>query len=233
MDLFSKLTAYDLMGCIPPGFVLLAGIDYLFGTQLILDGDWDVAKGTLVLFMAYIGGHVVATPSSAILEKTAIHRWLKEPLRHMLWGTGIKWWHRLISADYFRPLAPSSRNMIKSKLPTGMQEITDDDGTFWYIYSIAKRDVHAQLRLSNFLSLYGFCRNISFACLLIFIATSAKITLAYFEIFSTQTKETDVLIVIGSALAAYMMFQRYMKFYRSYTGELLSTFSQISPTPPA
>jgi hypothetical protein len=222
MDIFSKLTAYDLAGCIPPGFFLLAITDYLFGTDFVLNGQWDLPKGTLVIFMAYVGGHMIATPSSALLEKVVVHRWLGGPIAHMLWGGRIRWWQRIISADFFRPMDEYNRGEVISKLPAPIRHRLEDQAVFFHTYGVVKRDEKTAQRLANFLSLYGFCRNISFVSL---FGSSA---LTVNELVYQSHGQQSYIYAAGLLLTAYLMFQRYLKFFRSYASEVLISYRAIS-----
>lgn len=218
MDIFSKLTAYDLMGCIPPGFFVIALIDYLFGTSFVLNGQWDLPKGTLVIFMAYVGGHMVATPSSALLEKVVVGRWLGGPVAHMLWGTTVHWWQRAISADFFMPMDAHGKAVILAKLPENLRMASEEKSVFWHAYTWAKRDERSIDRLANFVSLYGFCRNISFVS---FIGSIAVVIDA---VITDKHGPIALWYACGLLLCAYLMFQRYLKFFRSYSTEVLTSY---------
>lgn len=227
MDLFNRLSDYDVFAYLPQGFLAFAAIDYVFGTAIILNAGWDVPTGFLVVFMAYAMGHIIAGPSSFVLERWLVHRVLGEPVVHLLPEKGSKRPLSSLFPAYHEPLAEPVREAVAAKLEASGSHADKSQSKFWTAYPIAKKDEPTRVRLGSFLNMYGFCRNVSFVALSAGVAVIGKTALQ-----SQQAEGVwswpDFWIGAGLILVAFAMFQRFLKFYRLYSVEVFVTFSQAN-----
>jgi hypothetical protein len=94
---------------------------------------------------------------------------------------------------------------------------TPGEGLFWAAFAVARDDKTAQARLSDFLNQYGLCRNVSFTATLcgIILVASALVT----------GQQDHWYWSAFAALIGVAMYFRYMKFYRHYAVEVLTTYA--------
>ncbi|MER9843508.1 hypothetical protein NKJ59_19965 [Mesorhizobium australicum] len=227
MDPLSRFSNYDVFAYLPQGFLSLAAIDYILGTSIVLGADWDVPKGTLIVFAAYILGHVVAMPASTILERWIVHGWMKPPSFH-LFKIGERSFINYAFAEFSRPLARSIRDAALVRLDMPGVQPNEGEVAFWKAYPLVKRDDKAASRLEMFLNIYGFCRNAAFVAGLAGVAILGQYLWSIHRgVPDSQRRDVGILLLISS----FILFRRFLKFYRHYTSEVFVTFAQIAPTP--
>jgi len=232
MDFFSRLSDYELFGHLSQGFLLLAGVDAVFGTNLILNTGWELPTGVAITFLAYVAGHIVASPSSLLLERGLARGALGSPLRHLLSGRNPRWWQNFFFPGYFRSLPTNLVQTVALRLRTSVQAMTDEsaDSVFWQMYPVVKGDEATKERLATFLRLYGFCRNTAFVALI--LGTSLIVTTFTTGPMLPAYPEVSRLVVALAVLGAgYILFLRYLKFYRAYTVEVTSSFVRLTNPP--
>jgi uncharacterized membrane protein YdcZ (DUF606 family) len=88
---------------------------------------------------------------------------------------------------------------------------------FWAAFAVARGDKTAMERLGHFLNQYGLCRNLSFTAIL-----SGLVLVAY--AWKKGNSEELWWAALAGVLGA-AMFLRYMKFYRHYAIEVLTTYA--------
>ena len=109
MDAFNRLSDYDVFAYLPQGFFALAAIDYLFGTAFVIHASWDVPKVVLVIFSAYAGGHIIASPSSRFIERWLVHGIMGQPALHLLKAEKKpKFWGWVFNENYTTMADPES-----------------------------------------------------------------------------------------------------------------------------
>ena len=91
------------------------------------------------------------------------------------------------------------------------------EALFVHTFGEVKKDEKNMPRLNTFLNLYGFCRNISFTCLIVtLLLVIGNLALG------TPDKFYWALAALVGAVG---MFYRYLKFFRQYSYELLVTYA--------
>ncbi|MER8942500.1 hypothetical protein NKH82_23855 [Mesorhizobium sp. M0915] len=117
MDIFGRLSDYDVFAYLPQGFFVLAAFDFFFGTSFVIHASWDVPTGVFVLFLSYAAGHLVAGPASRILEAGIVHDMLKPPSVHLLSPEQrASWLLRSLLPAYFSPLSRPTRACVQAAL---------------------------------------------------------------------------------------------------------------------
>lgn len=224
MDKFFRFSDYDIWAYLSSGMLLIAAWDFAFGTNWALKADWSAADGVIVIFAAYIVGHIVATPSSWILERLIVGRLLRSPSVNLFSDqqTGFRWLlQKTVLGNYYSPLPPDLRNRVLKKAGP---DVMPGEAVFWRAYAIVKRDPTASPRMETFLNLYGFCRNISFVA---FLAGSFNATAAYqaarMNITEVLANELYIWMLV-SIIGGLLMFHRFLKFYRLYAVEVFVTY---------
>lgn len=213
-------SVYDFFGYLASGFLLMVAVDYVVGEQWMLQEDQSVVLGLLWIVAAYIIGQIIASPSAWLLERMVIGKWLIRPELNLLRDPPKKWWAKLFPG-YFTTLPVAIRNRILEKAEVeGISE--PGQALFIHAFGKVKADENAMARLNTFLNLYGFCRNISFACLL------AAIVLI---VGTWGGGNLDRLPWVFVALVGSVgMFYRYLKFFRQYSYELFVTYITLPTT---
>lgn len=205
-------SVYDFFGYLASGFVLIAAADRSLGRGWLLGRSLDLVSGILLVAIAYVLGHVVASLSSFLLEWKVTRERLGPPEATLFGGETGTWRARLLPG-YYRPLPETTRERVleKAREKAGIGE--PNRALFLHCHSLVKREQMVLERLNSFLNLYGFCRNVSAASVL----------------------AVPVLLAGGAwwwalvaAVVAVAMFQRYLKFFRHYTAEVFVSYAEVN-----
>jgi hypothetical protein len=224
-------SAYDFFGYLANGFVILCATEYaLFGTA-IAERDWKVGAAIFYLVLAYIIGHIVANVSSYLLEHIVVRAWLKSP-EETLFKAQQRTWRARFFPIFFQPFPErTQKRVLDAAKRHGFEE--PGRALFFHAHAVAKQDKTTQERLTSFLNLYGFCRNVSLGLLLAAVILVAGALLDWGK--SGIWSDVDNLKVAwaGAALVgAIGMFYRYLKFFRHYTIEVFNTYAELKAEKP-
>ena len=217
-------SVYDFFGYLSAGFVLLVGLAAAFtGTE-----SWQrtpgATVGLLLVVVAYTAGHVIANVSGYLIEGTLVRRVLGTPST-VLFQEHRSRWAMLLLPGYYRPLPPEQRQRVLNRAAeagiTGLGE-----GLFYHCFSAAKERESTMVRLSTFLNLYGFCRNMAVSTFIVAIALFAGTLLG--------TAKTGHLVApgwwaAGAFLASIGLLYRYLKFFRQYSVEVFVSYAEPPP----
>ncbi|AOF98798.1 hypothetical protein BSY18_4051 (plasmid) [Blastomonas sp. RAC04] len=220
------LTSYEFYAYLTSGMVVLAAADRTFmGSTLASHTDWKVAIAVFWVAIAYLVGHIVAIPSSAIFEHLIAKRVLRDPsavilglepqrFREHCFGT-------VVGAREYEPFPADYRAAIVTKLARALNVTEPNiqaDAAFQCAFTPARSIADSATRMDNFLNQYGFCRNVSFANL---------IAAALLTILAWRTGEqSDAFLAIGAGVLALGLFIRFIKFYAAYTREVYRAFNK-------
>lgn len=219
MDKIS-FTVYDVFGYIIPGALLLFAIDHFLLCPKLFNVENPTVVGGLISFsLFYIVGHMIATPSASILETSIVKHFLKDPRMLLIRTQGKGCKLMKLFPGHFKPLPTEVREKILSKFRLKEKQLIttyESDVIFQIAFSKVKKDEKALARLSIFLNLYGFARNISFTCL--FLALLLLINSFFTGVWKNYY---CILSFLGVGI---IMFYRFLKFYRHYTYDLYLSF---------
>jgi len=202
---------YDFFSYLFAGFLLLIGIDYAFGLHLLIGRDLNPVQIAFWIVASYITGHINSHWASWLIE-TKILGWLGKPEDNLFADKE----HRPFK-HYRKPLPAKTARLVKEKY----KRISSGEGTgqdlFIYCFNLVKEQCpQALARLTQFLYLYGFNRNLCFASFLVTIALLVNALRFHRQSFW-------VLSGVG-VIATTTLFFRYLKFYRHYSVEVFSSF---------
>jgi hypothetical protein len=216
-------TLYDFFAYLASGIVVLAVADLTLGTNILLRESIPPLLAVLLVCFAYVAGHVVAQLSSVFLEALFVRRFLHSPEDHLL-GVEAKSAWSFLFPGHFRPLPAVTIGRIRKRAeieaiaPTGR-------AFFFHCHEYAKGESVTRARLDIFLALYGFSRNLSMAFLL---STALFLSALVHPALSMRTTiNTPATLAALSFLLAAIMFYRYLKFFRSFTQEVLLSYSEV------
>jgi hypothetical protein len=211
-------TVYDFFGYIASGILFIFAYQIWIFKQVLIPVSFSFESGLLYIISAYIIGHLLSFCSKIIFERPLNKK--SSPVNILL----NECRHHNAVSDYYSPLPVKLRNIINSKLPLGLKTIPCSDSKkregeslLLYLDATLGKDDKIKPRIDVYLSLYGFCRAVSFT---LFLITG----LIILGSFSRGTYMDLAWAGIAMACAGGM-FLRYLKFYRLYAEELLIAFT--------
>ena len=171
----------------------------------------------LGLIFAYIIGHVIASFSSLILE-----RWVVEPLLGYptcnLFNLKKKSWcvRWLFFMKYLKPYSEEFINAFRNEFENQFKlKLKHESDIFWMTFEfVAQNCPVAFSRVSHFLSLYGFSRNLSMVFLL-----SGLIL-----IDNISNHPIYKYAILSYFAIAYFLFLNYLKLLRRLNDETYRAF---------
>jgi hypothetical protein len=215
-------SVYDFFGYLAAGFLLLAGLVAAFAGSDLLQDNPSVIIALLLVVVAYVTGHVIANAAGFLIETKLVAERLGRPTVHLL-GAGDKRFATLLPG-YYRPLPASTRQRVLERAEAEAGITEPDESLFFHCHALVKKQPVALERLNTFLNLYGFCRNVCTALLIVAPALVLGILLG--------TAETGQIgpgwWAAAASVAAVGMFYRYLKFFRQYGVELFTTYAELS-----
>ena len=221
-----RFNDYDFWAYLSSGVLAIAAWDFAFGTSWILKEIWGVTDAVIIVFAAYVLGHVVAAPASWLLERVLVAKVLRSPSDNLFvdeqsgYRRLLKRW---LLADYYQPLDPELRKRVLAQAGDNPKI---GESLFWKAFAIAKRDSNAYSRMSNFLNVYGFCRNISFVCFV--FVTFNLASFAGIGVPGARLPEPTELAQwsILSIVVGFLLLHRFLKFYRLYSVEVFVAYAE-------
>jgi hypothetical protein len=207
-------TDYDFWAYLSAGFLFLVACDHAHGTDWMVTHQWSVTQALVATTCAYVVGQIIAGLASALIERCFTKRLLGVPIDILMGLTSGPELARWLIPSYYRPLPSETLAIIaaKANLPPG-----HSDALFWIAFTAAKENEKSMQRIVSFQNLYGMCRNLS----LTFLAGAALISAGA---YSGQKPADFYLVAVGCFLGVGM-YLRYLKFYRHYILEILTTFA--------
>jgi len=220
MDQKVPFTSYDFWAYLSAGFIVLAAIDYVAGTHLLYRDSWTVVQGTMAMVSAYTVGQMVASMASFLYEKVLVVKLLGAP-RMVLFGRARAWKPvRWLIPSYFEALPEVTQKAILERAaPFGIKG--PGEGLFWCAFAYARAMPAVMSRLSDFLNLYGFARNVSLAALI-------DATVLYWHYRWHNGTDTALHLSQGALVVGLGMLLRYLKFFRQYAMEVFTSYAHSS-----
>lgn len=215
-------SAYDFFGYLASGLLVLVGVDQALQAGWTTRSLSPIEIG-VVLVAIYTAGHAVAHLSSVTLEHGLVRGVLGPPEQHLLADepAGLM---RFLFPGHYKALPQESRGRVQAarEICGGPQ---DSRAFFFHCFSLVKRESDVNERLSTFLNLYGFARNMCFALL------AGSMLLGAAAVLSEEPSSGRVLAgwAALAGLGAIVMFYRYLKFFRHYTVEVFLSYAELSP----
>jgi hypothetical protein len=218
-------SVYDFFGYLVPGFLLVAVMDFalvgpIAGERWVLRDDLGVVYGLTWTVIAYIIGHVLASPSEWLLQEIMVRKWLNSPNTNLFNDHPKKNGRFRFFSGYYKPLpSPIRKRILEKAKAEGINET--GEALFYHAWGKVKKDQDAMARLYIFLYLYGFSRNVSFACMLAFLVMVAGCVL--------EGSWINLTWAFLSLVAAVGMLYRYLKFYRHYSVDTFIAYDEMPP----
>ena len=218
-------SVYDFFGYLVPGFLFVAVMDFalvgtIAGERWVLRDDLGVVYGLTWTVVAYIIGHVLSSPSEWLLQEKIVRNWLKSPAINLFNDHQRKSGRFLLFSGYYKPLpSPIRKRILEKAKAEGINET--GEALFYHAWGKVKKDQDAMARLYIFLYLYGFSRNVSFACALASLVIVAGCLV--------EGSWGNLIWAFVSLFAAVGMLYRYLKFYRLYSVDVFIVYDEMPP----
>lgn len=216
-------TSYDFFGNLSAGFIFLAGVAAACsGTD-----DWRSTPGAIsaliLVISAYVAGQVIAHLGAFMFERLLVRRWLRTPTQNLLEPV-TEGFGPTVLPGYYGPLPEAQRRALLNRVADEASIETIDDGLFVHCWLRVKDEPPVAARLSNFLNLYGFSRNMAFA-----LALTAVVLTAGSIAGTAHTGDiaSPGWWALASLIAAVGLLYRYLKFFRHYAYEVFTSYLNL------
>lgn len=221
MDLV-KFSDYDLFGYFASGLVTLGIIDEVAKTKLVIGAEWTVGHSAFVIIAAYVLGHIMASAATLLFDRILVRKAMGIP-SEIMFGKPVKGpfnWKAWLLSGFFEPLPEGVKAAALTRAGIAQYSKGVGEIIFWKAWPVIKRDALPYARMDAFLRLYGFCRNLSFTTLVAGVAFIFKVPTVP---GMTLPAWVPAVTMFAVSLA---MFHRYLKFFRAYSVEVISTYAE-------
>jgi hypothetical protein len=248
MESLISLPIFDVFSYLIVGLVLIASYDLIFDARIFFQANWGLSRTTTTVIAAYVLGHVITFASVNLFDGLIVDDLLCRPTIHLMYQPTAKEQDQprslpsrlgeALLSNYFVPLTDN----VRQKINLAAKDIKCPDKyhsceqLFWLAYNTVKENKDAFDRITTFYQLEIFCRNISFACLLVTVMLLVKIA-------KQSGKETDAKKHTSLMLPHWLstppwqcaafffvglvMFTRYLYFIRAHTIEVLTSYAYL------
>jgi len=207
---------YDFFGYLASGLLILVGMQLVFGFPQILGHELKLVDSAFLLLAVYVAGQIIATPAKAFLEDLVVGKMLHRPGENLLRTKGPLV-RGILFPGFYKPLPePIRKKLLKRKEAEGIEG--SDESFFLQVRYKPEVLENERLlkRLDSFISKYGFARNLAFSSLVVGCALLWKS-------YSGHNPET-LKYSITALSAGFLLFYRYLKFFRQYSYELFNAY---------
>lgn len=217
METKVPFTSYDFWAYLSAGFLLLFAVDYVLGSKLLMRDTWSVVQGVVAFSCAYAAGHVISSLSSFLFERILVGKLLGMP-RDVLFGTTkAPRFVKVLLSSYFQPLPVETTHLVHGKAAS-MNAGASSESIFQAAFTSIKATPAVQVRLDNFLNMYGFCRNVA----LVSFLDAALLYWFWHSGGGPAEALTGTYLALALGLG---MTLRYLKFFRQYASEVFNSFA--------
>lgn len=214
----NRLSSYDYFGYLAGGVLFLIALKHFYMPELYPAlNKFDVATGVIWIGVAYITGHVLASGASWLLDQMILDKYLGRPSK-LLFEKEVERSRFNPFRRYLTPLPPKIQDRIKAAAKLNNAE-DFFEAAFAHVYEDEKKAA----RQDTFLTLYQFCRHVSFTCFIIFLMSLVNIVLCV-----GVQNEQNWIYTMASLIVCVIMFIRYLYFYRHYN-RVLFTAAYLDP----
>jgi hypothetical protein len=201
---------YDFWGYLVSGAVLAFAIAAALGISITAESFADPINVVAFAAASYTLGHANAALASWLLENIVVRRLFGSPLTVMT-GEKKRTLLAAVIAPSYRALPMYVVDALKRRLRS--ERLPPSEELFQRAYHYGREFQDVRERLDAFRNQYGFCRN----------ATLATLIAGWCALPWAAGKELQWILIV--AVTAILLFARYLKFYRLFALELISTFA--------
>lgn len=181
------------------------------------DSDFKFTTILIMMLFCYVIGHIIAAISSYLIERLFNNGLLKFPSENLLDNSKRNWFQKRFK-NYTRAFDEEFIMKFKSIFALRFGSEPKNKDVFWLCFAdISNRSPMGFNRVTHFVNLYGFSRNISGA-LLIYIILRILVS-------AISTIDVYTLIILGFYFSgALIMTKNYLKLYYRQCAELYYHF---------
>jgi len=224
----SRFNVYDFFAYIIPGYLVAFGPMAWIGFSGRITEVLHAIEPYKYVFSvgsilgAYAIGHLVSEVASLVEERLLVARWLGYPSQNFF---AMPLRRPLLFSEYRRGYDDNFAEDWKKTYEAVFHRPFDHRAAFLDAFHTVKGvSAPARQRLEVFTSAYGFCRNLAMALVLI---------VPPFVALSLQAHDPRMLLGgLGSLMAAFVFFARYLKFYRHFADEVFRSFYVLQKMKP-
>jgi len=214
---------YDFFAYLSAGFVLLCGAAAAFVGGSGWQDTPTLMVGLLGVIAAYSAGHVLANISAFLLERLLVGRVLGTPTAVLLSDRPAPRIRHLFPG-YFTSLPRNQRDRVLRQARRRADIEIAGPALFYHCFASVKHDDVVMVRLNTFLNLYGFCRNMSLALLV--VAAMLGIGTALGSVDTGSAVPVGWWIA-GCVAGSLGLLYRYLKFFRHYGSEVFLSYAEL------
>ena len=213
---------YAFFGYLASGFVVLGAFDMGFSQGWLSQSEFKLIPGLALVFAAYILGHAVAHIAWSLIEECFVRKILCSPEETLFKSDFPTKWKKVFPG-FYKPLPLETQQaVLRRAKQSGIAG--PGQGLFFHCHATVMQNQNVKERLDSFLNLYGFARNVSFACsiaAIILLIASMRDVWA-----SPRTVHINLLgFAFIALIVAFIMLYRYLKFFRHFTTEVFRVFA--------
>ncbi len=213
-----KFDPYDFFGYLASGYLIVGALQLIVGVPDFYGRDLKAFELIILTIGAYILGHISASPAKFLLEDIVVHKLLKAPSETLM-SDAKNGLFRYISPGYYKPLPEEIRTRIRNRAKNEGCPTCTGESLFLHVRfrDYMRTDAILMERLGQFVNKYGFNRNLSSTCI---IFGCIVLVFEGIDFCSDSTKYALISLVVG-----FLLFLRYLKFFRQYSYELFNTYA--------
>ena len=227
MKSWFPFTDYDFYAYLTAGMFLISAVDYTFGGAVLIHRtEWTVVQIVFWTAVAYLLGQMVAGPASACLEHGLARGILHPPVSVALGLSRPRLREeiarRLFANREYAPLSDQVRIRVlegaAAALKVHVEDVRDAEAVFSVAFGVARSSSDTASRLDQFRNQYGFNRNVCFVSIVSFFLIA----------FRWDRLPSDIdrhYLLVACAIFSIGMFGRFLKFYATYSREVLGAYS--------
>jgi hypothetical protein len=211
-------SVYDFFGYLASGALVLAAFTASFIGDQPFASSPTLPIGFLLVIVIYVLGQVVANLAGDLIERRIVREGLGNPTEILLGERRPSDAEAKLFPGYFQALPSGVRSQVRTRAG-------DRKGSalFFHCHARMKSDPAVHARLDTFLDLYGFCRNAALAMAVAATSLSVGIGLGSAETGASAGPGWWLSLALVSVVG---LFYRYLKFYRQYSVELLTSYAE-------
>ncbi len=220
-------SVYDFFAYLSAGVVVLAAFLYL-GVGGTLPTAWQGTLGFgLGVVVAYSAGHVVAQLSGFLFERKLTIGVIGRSEYFLLRQPRPAGWRAALFPGYIDGLPTPTIESLLARVPKEVAKDATRRAVFLHCWRSVRQSPAIAARLDTFLAQYGYCRNMAMALL---VAAVILMAAGVADRFRHVAVPSELWVWLAGALfIAPFMYYRYLKFYRQYTYEVFTNYSDSPP----
>lgn len=238
---------YDFFGYLAAGATFAIGADILFRDGVDVRVMSSVPGAVATVVALYALGHLVAFGSSWLFEEILTHSTCLGHPEDRLLARGVapasgwmQWYRRPLEAVTLDRIARRAKDMnwadgsnldiVFGNASDRSQQLALRRAFRFHCHNRILASDAIRDRVDSFFNLYGFCRNVAGSSLLLALGVLflfAAGRLPQWVSLGMPANVGPLVTVCAMLLASYVMYSRYLKFYRHHVAQILVGYAEM------